>query len=429
VTTDPADQVDQPGPTVAELEQRIADLEAVADRRLIELRYAARQLYATEVRRQSLGWTAQSTEDLIAIQHRLARAANEAPRPDDHFEHCARALARQLQEVSIEVQAGPPGWVQLKSWVPDKVDALLAQDPVAELLADPVLTAVSEAAVAGTTVIHTAAYEAVARAVDREVCDKAPTAASVRSATRLLDAIDRRPEIPRPLTFIAGAGGLNLEWTHVDDRCLTIAVDNDGTFTLHRFGIERRMDGTDEGAIWHEDRPAYEVEQIAELLVTLELPHEKLQMGLGQIPEVLPAPATAPSDDGSPVVLHPSVYGALAKSHTEMEKILNGSGGRGTPGLAAARSASELLDALDATAGIPEPQLYVSGDHYVVEWRPHFLDPSPVTVTVDSDGTIHVEESGAHRSDRPVEWDASQAAEAVAVVLADHAAPDEGQEP
>lgn len=280
---------DQPEPTVAELQQRIADLEAVADRRLIELRWAARELYATEVRRQSLGWTAQSTEALIAIQHRLARAANEAPRPSDHFEHAARALARQLHEVSVEFQNGPAGWVQLKAWVADKVEILLAQDPVVELLAEPALTVVSDAAVAGTTVIHTAAYEAVARAVDHDVCDKPPSAAAVRSATRLLDAIDRRPEIPRPLTFIAGAGGLNLEWHHVDDRSLSVTVDNDGTFTLHRFGIERRIDGTDDGAIWHEDRPAYEVEQVADLLAALELPHEKLQPHLGQIPEV-PAP-------------------------------------------------------------------------------------------------------------------------------------------
>lgn len=289
MTAEPTDHLDQPEPTAAELQQRIVDLEAVADRRLIELRHAARQLYAIEVRRQSDGWTAQSTEDLIAVQHRLARVANEAPRPDDHFEHCARALARQLQEVSIEVQAGPPGWVQLKSWVPDKVDALLAQDPVAELLADPVLTAVSDAAVAGTTVIHTAAYEAVARAVDREVCDKAPTAASVRSATRLLDAIDRRPEIPRPLTFIAGAGGLNLEWHHVDARSLSVTVDNDGRFTVHRFGIDRLLDGSDEGAIWREDLSADEAEHLASRIADLDLPHEKLYPHLDQVPEV-PAP-------------------------------------------------------------------------------------------------------------------------------------------
>lgn len=272
-------------PTVAELEQRIADLEAVADRRLIELRWAARELYATEIRRQSLGWTAQSTEALIAIQYRLAQAVNEAPRPSDHFEHCARALARQLQEVSIEVQAGPPGWVQLKSWVPDKVDALLAQDLVVELLAEPHLTAVSDAVVESHLVIAPAALEALSRVIDR-AATTGPTAAAVRSTTALLAAIGRLATVPKPLVFVSIHGGYSLEWHHVDDRSLTVTVDNDGRFTVHRFGIDRLIDGSDEGAIWHEDLSADEVEQLASRIDTLELPHEKLQMPLGQAEEV-----------------------------------------------------------------------------------------------------------------------------------------------
>lgn len=126
----------------------------------------------------------------------------------------------------------------------------------------------------------------MSRAIDTSAVDTGPTAAAVRSTTALLAAIGRLATVPKPLVFVSTHGGYSLEWHHVDDRSLSVTVDNDGRFTVHRFGIDRLIDGSDEGAIWHEDLSADEVEQLASRIAALDLPHEKLQMPLGQVEEV-----------------------------------------------------------------------------------------------------------------------------------------------